>query len=144
MGGHRSTTALWGTVLTTMLGMMAGCPTVDLGDTPTDIGLCNPAGGTDYFETQIWPNFVVRSDPTKSCTRTGGCHNETGGNALGFRTMPVDFSFNFRQTQIYLNCGTPNASQLLTKPLAGSDPHGGMDIFTSADPAVQVFLGWFQ
>ena len=35
--------------------VFAGCPTVDLGDTPSDIGQCNPPGGEDYsdvFTTQ--------------------------------------------------------------------------------------------
>ena len=106
MGSHRAATASLGM----LAALLMGCPTVDLGDTPSDIGLCNPPGGRDYFEQQVWPNFVVRGDPNMSCTRTGGCHNEAGGNALGFRTMPVDFAFNYRQTQVYLNCGTPDAS----------------------------------
>jgi hypothetical protein len=36
------------------------------------------------------------------------------------------------------------ASQLLTKPMAGVDPHGGKDIFQPGDPAIQVFLDWFM
>lgn len=128
----------------TALTLLAGCPTVDLGDTPADIGLCNPAGGLDYFREQIWPSFVRPTDATKGCTRAGGCHNEAGGNALGFRTQPEDLTFNYRQTQIYLNCGQPMASELLTKPLAGIDPHGGMDLIQPGDPAVMIFLDWFQ
>ncbi|MGE0871774.1 MAG: hypothetical protein AB7P03_24675 [Kofleriaceae bacterium] len=142
MGNRRLTTA--GLVAAAVgVGLTTGCPTVDLGDTPSDIGLCNPPGGIEYFEQQIWPSYIVRSGDT-SCTKAGGCHNETGGNALGFRTMPVDLPFNYRQAQIYLNCGTSDASPLLTKPLAGIDPHGGMDIFSSSDPAVQIFLDWFM
>lgn len=117
---------------------------MDLGDTPSDIGLCNPAGGTQYFMDQIWPSFVRPTNTTNGCTKTGSCHSETGGNALAFKTMPVDYAFNYRQTQIYLNCGTPMASELLTKPLAGVDPHGGMDIFQPGDPAVMIFTDWFQ
>ena len=37
---------------------LCGCPTVDLGDTPPDIGLCNPAGGIDYFTSTIEPEFL--------------------------------------------------------------------------------------
>ena len=75
----------------------------------------------------------------------GGCHDETGGNALAFQTMPVDDNANYRAAQVYLNCGTPDMSELLTKPLEGiDDPHGGGNIFTSMDdPAVQTFLDWF-
>ena len=141
MGNHRSSTVLW--ILA--LGVLAGCPTVDLGDTPSDIGLCNPAGGLPYFKAQIWPNFVRPANTTTGCTKTGGgCHAEAGGNALSFKTMPQDDTFNYRQTQIYLNCGTPMSSELLTKPLAGIDPHGGADIFPPGDPAVQIFLDWFK
>ena len=82
---------------------------------------------------------------SSACTKTGGCHSDTGGNALSFKTDPaVDYAFNYRQTQIYLNCGTPLASELLTKPLSGVDPHGGADIFNMGDPAVTVFVDWFK
>lgn len=124
------------------LAFLAGCPTVDLGDTPTEIGLCNPAGGVQYFQDQIWPQFIVRTDPNQSCAK-GGCH-VAGGNGLDF-PMPVDYSAAYKRTQIYLNCGTPDASLLLTKPLAGIDPHGGGDIFPNTnDAAVQIFLAWFK
>ena len=42
----------------------------------------------------------------QGCTKTGDCHNDGGGNALSFRTNPIDNTFNYRQTQIYLNCGS--------------------------------------
>jgi len=124
------------------LTFLAGCPTVDLGDTPTEIGLCNPAGGVQYFQDQIWPKYIVRDGGKTSCT-TATCH-VGGGNGLDFPS-PVDYPTAYRRTQIYLNCGSPEASQLLTKPLAGIDPHGGDDIFPNLnDPAVQIFLAWFK
>jgi hypothetical protein len=132
MGNHRSSTVA-GVVA---LALLSGCPTVDLGDTPSDIGLCNPQGGLAYFQTEIWPKFVGAGQ----CTKAGACHSETGGNALSFKTMPIDYPFNYRQTQIYLNCGQPMASELLTKPLAGQDPHGGGDIAVPVD----VFVQWFM
>ncbi|MGN6105433.1 MAG: hypothetical protein ACTHU0_10040 [Kofleriaceae bacterium] len=116
---------------------------MDLGDAPEGVGLCNPGGGIEYFESEVWPSFVRPGNPM-GCTRAGGCHDLGGGNALSFTTNPVDFAANYRQTQVYLNCGTPNASQFLTKPLAGIEAHGGMDIFQPSDPAVAVFLGWFE
>ena len=131
----------WATAIAA-IALFAGCPTVDLGDTPTDLGLCNPTGGLDYFQTQIWPNYVIRNSDATSCA-TLGCHI-SGGNGLDFPD-PVDYPTAYRRTQIYLNCGSPEASQFLTKPLAGVDPHGGGDIFPDlSDPAVQVFLNWFK
>lgn len=122
---------------------LAGCPTVDLGDTPSEIGLCNPPGGVEYFEQQIWPMFVERNNATNSCARTA-CH-VAGGNGLDYPPPPVDYQTAYKRTQLYLNCGTPSASPFLTKPLGGIEPHIGGDIFTStSDPAVQVFLAWFQ
>jgi len=143
MGNHRSSTVAWIASCLAGVALCAGCPTVDLGDTPSDIGLCNPPGGIDYFKAEIWPNFV-RHGTANACTKTGACHNEAGGNALGFKTMPVDDAFNYRQTQIYLNCGTPEASELLTKPLSGMNPHGGGDLIPMGDPAETVFLNWFM
>ena len=113
MGSHRSSAASWG-IFVVAASMLTGCPTVDLGDTPSDIGLCNPPGGIDYFTAELWPNFVRPMDATRGCTKTGNCHSEAGGNALGFRTNPLDMSFNYRQTQIYLNCGQPAASARLS------------------------------
>src|SRR3990167_9437860 len=108
MGNHRSRTVAWAStqlrapLLVTLAALLAGCPTVDLGDTTSDIGLCNPAGGFDYFGAVIWPNFVRPGNATAGCTRAGGCHDEAGGIALSFRTNPLDLRFNYRQTQIYL------------------------------------------
>lgn len=126
--------------------LLAGCPTVDLGDTPTDINLCNPAGGLDYFVSDVYPNFIRGDDPgnAKSCTQNNGCHNEAG-NVPNFRIQARrDDVFNFRQAQVYLNCGSEEMSRLLTKPLANVEAHGGGDIFTNmTDAEVQSFLGWF-
>src|SRR4051794_26312462 len=101
----RSGRSVWSTcVKLAFLGLIAGCPTVDLGDTPTEIGLCNPPGGVQYFQDQIWPNYVVRSNPTESCARVG-CH-VAGGNGLDYPAT-VDYAVAYRRSQIYLNCDTP-------------------------------------
>lgn len=138
---YRSSTARGALVVVASLGLgLTGCPEVDLGDTPTEIGLCNPAGGVQYFQDQIWPKYVM--NPTKSCAQNQ-CH-VNGGNGLDY-PGPVDYAAFYRRTQIYLNCGMPEASPFLTKPLAGTDPHGGGDIFNSdSDAAVMIFLDWFK
>lgn len=122
--------------------LLGGCPTVDLGDTPTEVGLCNPAGGVEYFQAQIWPSYVTRPNANQSCNKVG-CH-VAGGNGLDF-PQQVDYPAAYKRAQIYLNCGTPAASLFLTKPLAGIDPHEGGDIFpATSDPSVQIFLDWFK
>ncbi|MBS1118880.1 MAG: hypothetical protein H6Q90_1108 [Deltaproteobacteria bacterium] len=145
--GSHAVAKRWGAAgvpLALALALLTGCPTVDLGDTPTDINLCNPPGGIEYFQNEVWPNYIRPADTANGCTKNGGCHNEAGGNALNFKTNPVDFAFNFRQAQVFLNCGTAEMSPLLSKPLAGVDTHGGGDIYaTTNDPAVVIFLGWF-
>jgi len=137
-----SSVSIWASISALGLAFLAGCPTVDLGDTPSEIGLCNPAGGAQYFQDQIWPKYVLRNNAANSCA-TVTCH-VGGGNGLDYPAQ-IDYAAAYRRTQLYLNCGMPSASPFLTKPLAGIDPHGGKDIFADAnDPAVQVFLAWFQ
>jgi hypothetical protein len=122
---------------------LAGCPTVDLGDTPPDIGVCTPAKGMDYFVSDIWPTYL-HAPGAKDCAQSSGCHLKAHGLALD-PTPPIDFTANYRVTQQYINCGTPTASELLTRPLAGIDGHGGGDLFADLnDPAVVVFLNWFK
>ena len=127
------------------LASLGGCPTVDLGDTPTDINLCNPPGGAEYFAATIYPTYLHADDTANGCARGAGCHNEGGGNALSLRIgARRDDAFNFRQAQVFLNCGTPAMSTLLTRPIDSSDPHGGGDLYSAGDAEVQAFLGWFQ
>ncbi len=122
-------------------GALAGCPTVDLGDTPPDPGVCNPSGGIDYFTTMIWPNYLTVSG-SKNCAQSSGCHLMAHGLALD-PGPPVDYAAMYRLSQQYLNCGTPTASQLYTKP-TNFDGHGGGQIFTASDPQATVFLNWFN
>ncbi|MBK9031729.1 MAG: hypothetical protein IPL61_10460 [Myxococcales bacterium] len=121
----------------------AGCPTVDLGDDPVEPGVCRPS--PDYFRTRIWPEYLAQPEMAKSCVGRAGCHGETDGrSALRLDVSePIDFTRNYQVVTRFLNCGTPEASSLFTKPLTGEDPHGGGDMFTAADPSVAVFEGWF-
>ncbi|MFT3700304.1 MAG: hypothetical protein QM831_44580 [Kofleriaceae bacterium] len=121
---------------------LPACPVVDLGDTPSDIGACNPAGGLDYFTSQIEPNYFKIADPTNGCARSTACHDQAHGLALS--RVVGDDELNYRVTQGYLNCGMPDASELLTKPLAGIDGHGGGDLFQPNSPEETTFLGWFD
>jgi len=124
--------------------LLCGCPTVDLGDDPPDIGLCNPAGGMPYFETEIVPKFLNLADQTNGCGRDGGCHNRAHGLAFDLTPANLASTANYRVALQYLNCGSPRQSSLLTKPLAGEDGHGGGDLIQNGSTEMTTFLMWFQ
>lgn len=123
--------------------VLAGCPTVDLGDVPPDPNVCRP--DRTYFDEEIWPNFLAPADTAKSCVAQAGCHAAANGrSALRLDTsMPPDLAQNYATVTRFLNCNTPEASSLLTKPLATEDPHGGGDMFQPGDPAIALFEEWF-
>lgn len=123
---------------------LSGCPTVDLGDNPPGGALCNP--GRDYFEQEIWPNYIAVSDTAKSCIGMSSCHRAGDGRSgLRFVGMATPDPQDYDSARRFLNCSSPLDSLLLTKPLAGREAHAGGDIFPStSDPAVVVFEGWFQ
>lgn len=127
---------------------VAGCPTVDLGETPPEVDQCRP--DRLYFESTIWPTYLAPADINKSCVGTSGCHDSTSGrSALRLETNvvadPTAFDRNYAVVTRFLNCGSPDASALLTKPLAGIDVHGGGDIFAdTGDASVDAFLLWFN
>ena len=123
--------------------LLTGCPTVDLGDQPPDVGQCRPDKA--YFKDVIWPNFIAPTDVNRSCVGKAGCHAaDTGRSALRLSVNPVNYDTNYQVVTRFLNCQSPLSSSLLTKPLGGQDAHLGGDIFPSmADPAVVDFQGWF-
>src|SRR5262245_46428931 len=82
MGHH------WASAACCVLALTA-CPTVDLGDTPSDIGSCNPAKGIDYFKSDIEPKYLQLTDTTTGCARNTMCHDQSHGLALD-RTDPID------------------------------------------------------
>ncbi len=131
-------------VLAASAVLLGACPTVDLGETPPDTGQCRP--DRQYFEDVIWPEYIAPAAAAASCVAAGGCHEASTGRSA-FRVdgiEPIDLSANYDVVTRFLNCGTPSASPLLTKPLAGIEGHGGGDIFaTSGDPAVVAFEAWF-
>lgn len=128
----------------TALAALPGCPTVDLGDTPADIGSCRP--DRDYFEQVIWPMYIAPADEAKSCIAQIGCHNDSLGARSGMHlktTMPIDYTTNYRTVSRHLNCSDPSASDMLTYPTQLL-PHPVM-LFGASDPEVtQVFLPWFD
>ena len=121
----------------------AGCPTVDLGETPVSPGACRPDPA--YFRDVLWDEYLAPADTARSCVGAGGCHRlEDGRSALRLHTGdPVDHARNYDVVTRFLSCGAPEASSLLTKPLAGQDPHGGGDLFEPGSDAETAFLQWF-
>jgi hypothetical protein len=124
--------------------LLCGCPTVDLGDDPPDIGLCNPAGGMPYFQSEIVPKYLRLADATNGCGRDGGCHDRAHGLAFDLTPANLGSSANYRVALQYLNCAQPRQSALLTKPLAGEDGHGGGDLIANGSTEMMTFLMWFQ
>ena len=118
---------------------LAGCPVVDLGDTPSEIGICNPKGGLDYFRTEIEPSYLKLPDAANSCARTGECHGSRGPILVVGKT-----DANYRAAQQYITCDQPAASPLLRKPMAGIDGHRGGDLFQPGSAEEQTFLAWFD
>lgn len=124
-----------------------GCPTVDLGDVPPDPGQCRP--DPVYYEQVIWPEFLAPDAPDRTCVGEAGCHRAEDGRSAFRVTIPangelVDHASNYGVVTRFLNCGTPSASSLLSKPAADIDAHGGGDLFALDDPVVDSFLQWFD
>ena len=135
---------LAGLLLAVIVALGAGCPTVDLGETPPDIGQCRP--DRQYFEDVIWPEVISPTDASRSCVDAAGCHEASDGrSALRLDGQdPIDFASNYDIVTRFLSCSTPSASPLITKPLAGIEGHGGGDLFPdTSDPAVVAFEAWF-
>jgi hypothetical protein len=129
------------TVLALAIGA-GGCPTVDLGDDPPEPGLCQPS--RQYFDDVIWPQYLAPADAALSCVAAAGCHNQSNGrSALRLQVDPLDLNDDYAVVTRFLNCGSPGASPLLTKPLSGIEPHGGEDVFGPGSPEETAFLDWF-
>lgn len=129
-----------------LLSLLAGCPSVDLGNTPPPVGNCTP--DRDYFRDVIWPEYLAPSDPARSCVAAGMCHNADNSPRSGLHlepdiTIAGNLDDNYRAATSFLQCGFPMGSELLTKPSADAPDHGGGVIFAADDPVVSVFESWF-
>ena len=129
-----------------LLGL-TGCPTVDLGQEPPPPGLCRP--DIAYYQDVVWVEIIDSPDPELSCVNASGCHQRANGRSAlrlitGPALTPSEHTQNYEVVTRFLNCGTPGASSLLTKPISGVDPHGGGDLFGPASATEDLFCGWFQ
>jgi len=144
ISGMGTLPALLRTALTVAgLSGLAGCPTVDLGDTPADIGSCRPDRA--YFESTIWPMYI--NNASQSCVGASGCHDESNSprSALHLRTAPpIDFDANYKAITLHLNCADPESSEAVSYPLQFL-PHPVMVFPNVNAPEIQnVFLPWFD
>jgi hypothetical protein len=116
---------------------LAGCPTVDVGDTPVAPPLCRPSLEAFRAPGGIWDVAIDPPDPARSCIVAEGCHSQATGRS-GLRLIAksrdlftdVEWSLNLDVVSRYLNCSTPSDSTFITKPEAGTDPHLGGDLWT--------------
>lgn len=123
--------------------LAAGCPTIDLGEEPVSPGSCRPDPA--YYRDVVWPEYIAPADEARSCVAAGGCHQqENGRSALRLSVAePIDHDGNYNVVTRFLNCASPDASSLLTKPLSGVDVHGGGDLLDPGSMPEQIFLDWF-
>ena len=135
-------------LLATLLAVATGCPTVDLGDNPPEPGVCRP--DPVYFRDTILPQYIAPADMTRSCVGAAGCHRQSDGrSSLRLDIDPAapamaDADASYNVVIRFLNCGSPEASSLLTKPLSGIDTHGGDDLFDTNSEPYNAFLAWFN
>jgi hypothetical protein len=134
--------------------LLAGCPTLDVGDTPVEPPLCRP--NLDKFQEAggIWDTALAPADPAQSCVARDGCHAiGTGRSALRLIYKPrdqmtsADFSTNLDTVARFLNCSTPAASLLITKPEAGTESHLGGDLWTctsSTCEPIKTVEAWIE
>ena len=135
-------------VLSLLAALTTGCPTVDLGDDLAEPGICRPS--TLFFEQAVWPQFFAPAAAERSCVSATACHRQSDGRSslrVDFDpAMPdvVNLNDSYNVIVRFLNCGSPESSSLLTKPLSGIDSHGGGDIFAEDSEQYLVFLAWFN
>jgi hypothetical protein len=114
---------------------LAGCPTVDLGDTPVQPPLCRPNLETFKAPGGIWETAINPADTNMSCVAREGCHAQaTGRSALRLIYPPAtdtDWTTNLDVVARFLNCSTPSDSLFITKPEGGKEGHLGGDIWPS-------------
>lgn len=130
-----------------LLLALTGCPTVDLGEEPPQPGLCRPDIG--YYQDVIWPELINAPGQAYNCVSAAGCHERASGRSalrliVADNPSPSEHSQNYEVVTRFLNCGTPEASSFLTKPLDGVDPHGGGDLISPGSAPEMLFFDWFE
>jgi hypothetical protein len=94
----------------------------------------------DTFSSQVAPVLA-----RQGCDAGGSCH---GGGIRGtFALSPAaakDLAYDFEQASLQVDGYHPDASPLLTKPLAGDPPHPVEPFAGVEDADYQVILSWIR
>ena len=127
-------------VLSAMSGLMPGCSAPTAPPTP-------PGGGQPV--TLSFPEFQTNVEPIltrQGCDAGGDCH---GGGIRGtLQLSPVgakDAQFDFDQVVLQVSMTSPDASPILTKPLAltaGGTPHSYKPFASTEDPDYEAIRLW--
>ena len=122
--------------------LASGCPTVDLGDEPPIPDACRP--DKQLFVDEVWP-MALAAGGAGSCV-AADCHAKATGRSA-FRVIPTPATMsehdqNYEATIRFLNCGTPRASALLTKPVGSVEPHGGGDLWSYGQAPADLVETW--
>ena len=108
-----------------------------------------PGGGTrlilsyDHFAQNVSPVLIQHG-----CDAVGDCHG--GGIRGSLQLSPPgakDTRFDFDQVVLQVSASNPDASPILTEPLAiaaGGTPHGFKPFATTSDSGYQAIRGWIQ
>ena len=97
----------------------------------------------------LCPPNEFTGDAATNCVVEAGCHAvEDGKSALRLEIVAdndiAGLDRNYNVVRRFLNCGSPETSPTLTKPLSGQDTHGGGDLFAPVSAQEDLFLAWFD
>lgn len=129
------------------LAILVGSPLVALGCASPTAPPDPPTGGHAF--TPSYAQFQATVEPVlqrHGCDAAGDCHG--GGPRGALELSPAgakSTQFDFDQVSLQVNVGTPDASPILTKPLAlaaGGVPHGVKVFATTSDTDYVAIRNW--
>ena len=124
----------------------AACDTVDLGPPPADVNACRPS--QQFFNDQIWPNFLSRDYGGKHCS-DGRCHDAASAQSLKLPPptsppavpLPSDWFAIYKSATEQMHCTGATTSPLLIYP-DGQVTHGGGTLIAPDGPEAALVEMW--
>lgn len=129
------------------LAILVGSPFVALGCASPTAPPDPPSGGHAFAPS--YAQFQAQVEPVlqrHGCDAGGDCHG--GGPRGALELSPAGAKntlFDFDQVSLQVNAGTPDASPILTKPLAlaaGGAPHGVKVFASTSDTDYVAIRSW--